>query len=322
MRISKERLTAEAASSGFRPEVLEKAILLLGLLRGLGRHPFLKGKLALKGGSALNLFLFDMPRLSVDADLNYIGSVEREAMLADRPKVEKAVKAVCKGEGFAVTRSPEEHAGGKWRLRYRSALGRGGKLALDLNFLSRVPLWPASLRDSQPIGSYKARAMLLDVHEIAAGKLAALLARRASRDLFDAHQLLTKGGLDRGKLRLAFVVYGAMSRKDWRTVSADDVDFDPSEAKNLLIPLLRGGAGQGKAAEAWAADLVRGCRKGLKAALPFGKREREFLDRLLDHGEIEPSLLTRDADLAGRISLHPGLRWKALNVRRFKKGRR
>ena len=37
---------------------------------------------------------------------------------------------------------------------------------------------------------------VLDIHELAAGKLAALLARRASRDLFDAHHLLLRGGLD------------------------------------------------------------------------------------------------------------------------------
>ena len=54
----------------------------MGLLGALGSHPFLKGKLALKGGTALNLFVFDVPRLSVDIDLNYVGAEERETMLA------------------------------------------------------------------------------------------------------------------------------------------------------------------------------------------------------------------------------------------------
>ncbi|MFH1725391.1 MAG: nucleotidyl transferase AbiEii/AbiGii toxin family protein [Elusimicrobiota bacterium] len=314
MKVSKERLLAQATSSGFRPEVLEKAVLLLGLLEGLGRHPFLKGKLALKGGTALNLFLFDVPRLSVDADLNYVGAAGREAMLADRPKVERAVEAVCSREGFAVRRSPEEHAGGKWSLRYPSAMGGGGNLELDVNYLFRVPLWPVALRSSKSIGGHKAKAALLDPHELAAGKLAALLARGASRDLFDAHQLLTKKKLDRAKLRLAFVVYGAIDRKDWREVSAKDVSCDPREAKNQLIPLLRKGAEGWKSADV----LVRECRKGLKAVLPFTKSEMEFLDRLLDRGEIEPSLITKDKALAERIRAHPGLQWKALNVKQFK----
>jgi hypothetical protein len=65
MRVSPEKLTAEAQASGFRPEVLEKVAHLLGLLNAMQSHLFLKGKLVPKGGTALNLFVFDVPRLSV-----------------------------------------------------------------------------------------------------------------------------------------------------------------------------------------------------------------------------------------------------------------
>lgn len=47
--------------------MLEKVAYLLGLREALSRHPSLKGKLALKGGTALNLFVFHIPRLSVDS---------------------------------------------------------------------------------------------------------------------------------------------------------------------------------------------------------------------------------------------------------------
>ncbi len=76
MNISQERLRAEAAGTDFRPEILEKSLRLLSLLETFFQHPFLKGRFTLKGGTALNLFLFDVPRLSVDADLNYIGASE------------------------------------------------------------------------------------------------------------------------------------------------------------------------------------------------------------------------------------------------------
>lgn len=59
-------------------------IRLLGLLEGFRSHPFLEDRFALKGGTALNLFIFDVPRLSVDIDLNYLGATEREVMLAQR----------------------------------------------------------------------------------------------------------------------------------------------------------------------------------------------------------------------------------------------
>ena len=66
-----------AASNGFRAEMIEKVLHLLNLLDQLNRHPMLKGKWVLKGGTALNLFVFDLPRLSVDIDLNYVGALER-----------------------------------------------------------------------------------------------------------------------------------------------------------------------------------------------------------------------------------------------------
>jgi len=113
LKISPERLVAEAEATGFRPEVLEKAAQLLGLLNALQSHPFLREKLVLKGGTALNLFVFDVPRLSVDIDLNYVGAEDREGMLAERPKVEQATQAVFAREGFSVRRMPEEHAGAK-----------------------------------------------------------------------------------------------------------------------------------------------------------------------------------------------------------------
>jgi len=287
--------------------MLEKAIRLLNLLEGFRSHPFLKGRLALKGGTALNLFIFDVPRLSVDADLNNIRAADRETMMDERPKVEQAIEAVCAREGLQALRIPSDHAGGKWRLRYESALGEGGNLELDLNFMFRVPLWPVEPLDSRPLGTYRATEIpVLDIHELAAGKLAALLARSASRDLFDAHLLLTQGHLDDAKLRLGFVLYGAMNRRDWREVRASDVALDTKEVENQLIPVIRKDylADAGKQRN-WAERMLKECRRGLKRVHPLAKEEKAFLDRVLDEGDIEPSLLTSDAAMIGRIRSHP-----------------
>ncbi|MBC7240372.1 MAG: nucleotidyl transferase AbiEii/AbiGii toxin family protein, partial [Chloroflexi bacterium] len=169
-------------------------------------------------------------------------SPKLEVMQTERPKVEEAIRAVCGREGFTIRRisAEEEHAGGKWLLRYESALGTGGNLEIDLNYMYRIPLWPLELRDSCSIGTTQARGIpVLDLHELAAGKLVALLSRKASRDLFDVHFLLTSMDLDIARLRLAFLVYGAMSRRDWRKVSIHDVDFQEKDLRNKLLPLLR-----------------------------------------------------------------------------------
>ena len=320
MRISPEKLSGEAEATGFRADMLEKAVRLLDLLEALHSHPFLKGKLVLKGGTALNLFVFDVPRLSVDIDLNYVGTQQRDAMLEERPRIEKAAQDVFRREDFTVRRMPEEHAGGKWSLRYQRASGPSGNLDVDINFMYRVPLWSVTTLDSHSLGSWQVTDIpVMDIHELAAGKLSALLARRRARDLFDGRLIFSMEDLDRDRLRIAFVVYGAMDRRDWRTISVTDVDLDVAELASQLVPSLHTGAIQGhREATAFGEMLVKECRQGLSSLLPFTDAERTFLDLLLDRGEINGSVLTTDTSLQERINSQPLLEWKALNVRRHR----
>lgn len=320
MKFSSSEIMPVAESTGFRAEMVEKVLHLLNLLGALNSHPFLKGKWVLKGGTALNMFMLDLPRLSVDIDLNYIGKLDREEMLMDRPKLEQAAQAVFSREGLTTKRVPDEHAGGKWRLSYQSFTGQSGNLEVDLNFMFRQPLWDIQLADSQPFGDFQAKSIpVLDLHELAAGKLAALLARGQARDLFDCHRIFNMDYLERDRLRIAFVVYGGMNRKDWRTVSIEDVDFNPAELTRLLTPTLDARAiqEQGSPAE-FGACLVRECREGLSMVLPFNDAERQFLDLLLDRGEIDSTILTADKALQKYIQQQPLLEWKALNVRQYK----
>ena len=320
MNLNSESLAREVAATGFGGEPLERVFQLMTLLDGLNSHPFLKPRLALKGGTALNLFHFAVPRLSVDIDLNYVGAADREAMLAERPKIEQAVQAVCSREGFNIKRMPTDHAGGKWRLTYTGAKGYPGKLELDVNFMLRTPLWPCVVIACHPVGSLRAAPVrVLDLHELAAGKMAALLARSASRDVFDGHALLGTPGLDPAKLRLGFVVYGGINRRDWRTVSADDVKADLNEVQMELLPMLRSDLvpERGSVSD-WTHKLVAECRERLSILLPLNDAEREFILRLNDAGEIAPELITDDQAMQARIREHPGLRWKAINVRKHR----
>jgi len=313
-------LQREAAATGFRVEALEKAIRLLEVLDGVRSHPFLKSRLVLKGGTALNLFVLDVPRLSVDIDLNYIGAADRETMLSERPKVDQALQAVFGRMGLQTRRTPDDHAGGKWRLSYSGADGRSGTLEVDVNFMLRTPLWPPVLADSCELGSNGIRGVrVLDFHELVAGKLAALFGRTASRDLFDVHGLLGSGSFDAERLRLGFVVYGGINRRDWREVSLDEVQADPLDVDRRLVPLLREGARPTRGDLAiWSEALTAESRELLSAVLPLRLEEMEFLEYLNECGEIAPELLTGDQGMRKLLRGHPGLLWKALNVRRHR----
>jgi len=340
VRVSIEKLEAEAEATGFRVDMLAKVVQLMGVLRGIRDHPFLKGRLVLKGGTALNLFVFEVPRLSVDIDLNYVGAGSREVMLGERPRVDQALAAVFGREDLVVRRAPVEHAGGKWWLRYTHPPGRGGSLEVDVNYMYRVPLWPVSTMDSHRVGSWSVRRIpVVDIHELVAGKLCALLSRNRARDLYDSRLALSLGVpttgfdppgdavqyeschglLDLELLRIAFVVYGATARRDWRRVSIEDVAFDPRELAAQLLPALRERPAPGTGeAEEYGRKLVDDCRGALSAVLPPRDNEAAFLDLLLDRGEIDGSILTGDRALADRIRAQPLLQWKARHVRQHR----
>ena len=156
-------------------------------------------------------------------------------------------QAVFSREGFGLRRTPpDEHAVGKWPLRYPAASGQSGRINVDVNYMYCVPLWPIASMDSRPLESWKATAVpVMDIHELAAGKLVALLDRHMARDLFDGRLVLSMAGMDKKMLRIAFVVYCAMVRRDWRTVSAEDVAFDSVDLSSQLMPTLRTVSAQG-----------------------------------------------------------------------------
>lgn len=312
MNISKQKLLQEATTTEFRPEILEKVWYLMALLDAINDHSFLKEKLVLKGGTALNLFVFDLPRLSVDIDLNYVGAIEKDAMMAERPLVEQALEAVFKREGLTIGRVPGKHAGGKWQLKYESALGGFGNLEVDLNFMFRMPLCEIQRRRSHFIGTHQTQEVsLLHLHELGAGKLSALFHRQASRDLFDAHELLTKQHIEYDEFRVISLLYGVMGSRDWREIAVDDIQFDKRELQNQLIPVMRKNSVESEGNWIlWTDRLLQGCKKALGHLLPFRANEKDFLNQLYNHGNLDATLLTSNQQMIQKIHSHPLLHWK------------
>ena len=124
-----------------------------------------------------------------------------------------------------------------------------------------------------------------------------------TRDLFDCSNLFHLDGLIWERLRLAFIVYCAMSRKDWRTVTPGDVDYDIAHLDQKLIPTSRAAGIQRIQKDHFGKSLVADCRKILFGLLPFTKNEMEFLDQVLDKRD-SPGALTDDADMQDRIRRH------------------
>lgn len=84
MQLDRMTLGRMAKDMGFVRDTLEKVYRLADVLKFMEEDELLSKSIALKGGTAINLTIFDLPRLSVDIDLDYCKSIEREEMLADR----------------------------------------------------------------------------------------------------------------------------------------------------------------------------------------------------------------------------------------------
>lgn len=80
MEIDKKWLSKVANEEGFVRNTLEKVCRLREVLLFINTHPLMRECLALKGGTAINLTIFNLPRLSVDIDLDYSREVDRETM--------------------------------------------------------------------------------------------------------------------------------------------------------------------------------------------------------------------------------------------------
>ena len=230
-----------AAETGYRLDTLEKVLRLLELLDEIAQDPVLSQRLALKGGTALNVFYLDLDRLSVDIDLNYVGALDLAAMERERPEVDAPIDRLFASHGYGVRRRPTGHAGGKWLARYASALGGNASLELDLNYMAHQPLFGAARMESRILGRVgRGRVLVFDLHEVVAGKIVALFDRGAARDLLDVRRILAIEGLDRGWIKAAVLALGACNRRDWRSVLKDAIGCDSREfRRNLAICLPR-----------------------------------------------------------------------------------
>ena len=301
--------------------MIEKTVRLLALADDIAAHPYLGGRLALTGGTALNMFALDAPRLSFDLDYNYIGAADRATMKAERPPVAAMLADVFAEHGLRVKKRPNlarDHAGGKWDLRYQDAFGGSESLAVDVSYVRRVPLWPTTRHNSHRLGRWQAVGVpLFDIHEIAAGKLSALYTRGLPRDLFDAGLIPDLPGLNPAKLRTAFVVYGAGARPDWRAACANPPRVEAEDlGRQLRAALTHADAQRTRplSAAAYLAELQGKAAPARRMVVPLTPSEQAFLDVLLDQGRVEPQLLTSDERLQSRIAAEPWLRWKAINV--------
>jgi predicted nucleotidyltransferase component of viral defense system len=99
MQFNRIALGRQAKELGFVRDTLEKVYRLADALSFMEKDEILSETLALKGGTAINLTIFDLPRLSVDIDLDYVGKLPRDEMLSQREIITERIHKYMSAAG-------------------------------------------------------------------------------------------------------------------------------------------------------------------------------------------------------------------------------
>lgn len=308
MRVDPVLVRRIAGDAGFRPTTLEKVARLEDILREISQHPEFGPHLALKGGTAINFVLLpEAPRLSVDIDLDYIGAIEREAMLEARARVEEFIARVAGAQRYAIEkRAPYGLTG--WELTYENIAGNPDIIKVEINWLLRVPIWqPERVIFRSVLPGDPSVVTVTSREEVVAGKLAALLGRAAPRDLFDVATLAEHGAMgDRDRLRAASVLLGTFRPDDFRERLARPHvgEISEREIRNVLWPTLR------KDLRPTLGELRNACEPALREILALGEKESRYLDEYCDRDLFDPTPLFEGLDANPNLPRHPMAAWR------------
>ena len=98
-KYTKNELSERAKEMNFVRDTLEKVVRLVDILEYLNTNPLTKEYLVLKGGTAINMTIFRLPRLSVDIDLDFSRNVSRDKMLELRSRLCEDLKIYMSTQG-------------------------------------------------------------------------------------------------------------------------------------------------------------------------------------------------------------------------------
>jgi predicted nucleotidyltransferase component of viral defense system len=261
---------------------------------------------ALKGGTAINLFIRDMPRLSVDLDLVFADfRLPREdAQRRINEGIRGAAERLQK-QGFRIHLPTSVETGETKLFVRRDRI----EVKVEVNFVMRGTVYPVRAGALTP----KARDTLLadleipvvSLEDVYGGKLVAAMDRQHPRDLFDVMQLLAHEGITAG-IRSAFVVYLASHNRPVHEVLFPSLRDIRQEFEHNF---------SGMTAEPVPIEALLDARERMLAELQNGLTpdERRFLLSLVS---AEP-----EWPLLGMAHLEhlPGLRWKLHNLARLRK---
>lgn len=307
MEINKRQLSKEAIQHGFVRDTYEKVVRLVEILKMMQHvSPFCE-HLFLKGGTAINLVLFDMPRLSVDIDLDYDGQEEKELVMINRKNIEKELLLYMQEVGYQISdKSKSHYALDSYVFSYINAGGQKDNIKIDINYALRTHLLPPVKKRMYPSFGVE-KIQILHPIEIFAGKTNALMQRGVPRDVYDYDQMIQAdyfSSAEKMLLKKCAIFYKVISGNPEEPFDVKKINhLVQDDIKKNLIPVLH---------RKEFADLTI-----MKASifnfyeeyLKPDQQEALFLSEFLE-GRYRPELLFENKEILQRIQQHPMILWK------------
>lgn len=310
MQLDRLTLGRMAKELGFIRDTLEKVCRLADVLKFMESDELLSEVIALKGGTAINLTIFDLPRLSVDIDLDYCRSTDREEMLADRNVITDKISKYMSANGYTLSpKSKNYHALNSFVYEYVNCGGVKDNIKIEINYMLRCHVLSVARREVKlPWNKEKLTVLSVAPLEIFASKTVALLTRTAPRDLYDMYNMVKYGLFDESEeamLRKCAVFYSAIGAEcPPEKFALDNVgNFTNQQIKRDLDPVLRKG-------ERFDLEMaqIEVCRYLAPVLTPT--EEEEMFWKAFGEGRFCPELIFGAAAECANIEKHPMALWK------------
>ncbi len=261
---------------------------------------------ALKGGTAINFFLRDLPRLSVDIDLTYLPLEPREQSLQ---KISQALARISQSilQSHPSFRIQESKVSDQNRIAKLFVTNGEVQITIEPNEVIRGTIWQPNIRSISPnveeMFELSTEIQVVSFADLYGGKLCAAMDRQHPRDIFDVRLLLENEGIT-PDIRKAFVLYLAgHDRPIHEVLNPSKKDISQAYSREFqgmsrtpisLLELL-------ETRDTYMAELKKS----------LSQKERLFL---LSLKELQPKWDLLDIEGIDRL---PAIQWKLVNLKKM-----
>jgi predicted nucleotidyltransferase component of viral defense system len=315
MNLDKIQLGRIAKQHGFARDTLEKVIRLTEVLKFINKDEVLNSHLLLKGGTAINLTILELKRLSVDIDLDFTPNLLKNEMETQRAIINDRLNAYMRSNGYDLEerKSKYTHSLDSTVYSYMNTGGVKDIIKVEINYSIREHLLYPVRSAINTLDGVLDPLEVISVNpiEIYGSKLTALMERAAARDLYDVWNMIKISLFndeEQHLLRKALVFYSVMNVDDEKDLFDLNqiLTIDNKKIQRDLRPVIY------TREQIDLNEMHQTVIEYIKRLIQLNDNEEQFIEAFYG-GEYKPELLFEDEYQSEKLKNHPMMLWKIKN---------